>query len=92
MTEYVFLVPLDYANPDGEKIQLFARAATKFEPSPFGCPPDLDDLGPPQMSNLRPWIVYLQGGPGFGCPEPQDYSLTRFVLNKGYQCLYLDYR
>lgn len=45
-----------------------------------------------QQHSQRPWLVYLQGGPGFGCPEPQDSALTRFVLNKGYQILYLDYR
>lgn len=37
-------------------------------------------------------MVFLQGGPGFGNPEPQDSALSRFVINKGYQILYLDYR
>lgn len=85
MTEYLFSVPLDYNNPTSGQVQLFARSATKHEPSITG-----------SISNhqhaQRPWLVYLQGGPGFGCPEPQDSSLTRFVLNKGYQILYLDYR
>lgn len=90
MTELVFWVPLDYRKPSGEKIQLFARAATKYEP-PFFPGPDQDQRQE-QIHSSRPWIVFLQGGPGFGCPEPQDYALTSFVLNKGYQILYLDYR
>lgn len=36
--------------------------------------------------------MFLQGGPGFGNPEPQDSTLTRYVLNRGYQILFLDYR
>ncbi|KUI66109.1 Proline iminopeptidase [Cytospora mali] len=86
VTEYLFSVPLDYRNPNGAKIQLFAKAATKHEVP----------INPQQtqyQSTLnRPWFVFLQGGPGFGNPEPQDSSLTRFVLNRGYQILFLDYR
>lgn len=89
VTEYRFLVPLDYSKPQGTLIQLFARAAAKHEPSIFGPSADQQHL---HSHSQRPWIVFLQGGPGFGCPEPQDSSLTRFVLNKGYQILYLDYR
>ncbi|KAJ4422149.1 hypothetical protein N0V82_003233 [Gnomoniopsis sp. IMI 355080] len=85
VTEYLFSVPLDYSNPTKGQIQLFARSATKYEPSTVG-------PGSNQQHSQRPWLVYLQGGPGFGCPEPQDSSLTRFVINKGYQILYLDYR
>lgn len=85
VTEYLFSVPLDYDNPSKGQVQLFARAATKHEPSVIGAASN-------QQHFQRPWLVYLQGGPGFGCPEPQDSTLTRFVLNKGYQILYLDYR
>lgn len=85
VTEYLFAVPLDYENPTKGQVQLFARAATKHEPAITGSASN-------QQHAQRPWLVYLQGGPGFGCPEPQDSSLTRFVLNKGYQILYLDYR
>ena len=34
----------------------------------------------------------FEGGPGFGNREPQDLPLTRWILNRGYQLLYLDYR
>jgi pimeloyl-ACP methyl ester carboxylesterase len=39
-----------------------------------------------------PWLVYLQGGPGFGCAAPQHIPLTDVVLARGYQILYLDQR
>lgn len=39
-----------------------------------------------------PWFLYLQGGPGFGCPSPQHAPLTNFVLDRGYQLVYLDQR
>jgi hypothetical protein len=37
-------------------------------------------------------MLYLQGGPGIGCPPPQDFPMTKFILDKGYQMLYLDQR
>lgn len=40
----------------------------------------------------RPYFVYLEGGPGYGNREPQDLPITRYILNRGYQMLYLDYR
>lgn len=89
----MFTVPLDYDSPAGPSITLFARAATKHEPSVFGASPPSRQLEvQTPCQSQRPWIVFLQGGPGFGCPEPQDSALTRFVINKGYQILYLDYR
>lgn len=79
-------MPLDYRKPSGTQIQLFARAATKHEV------PINPQQTQYQASLNRPWFVFLQGGPGFGNPEPQDSALTRFVLNRGYQILFLDYR
>jgi pimeloyl-ACP methyl ester carboxylesterase len=40
----------------------------------------------------KPWFVYLQGGPGMGCPTPQDSPITNTILDKGYQLLFLDQR
>lgn len=36
--------------------------------------------------------MYLQGGPGFACPPPQNMAITNTVLDRGYQMLYLDQR
>lgn len=40
----------------------------------------------------KPYLVYLEGGPGFGNKEPQHHSITNTVLDKGYTLLLLDYR
>lgn len=49
-TDRRFTVPLDHADPEGERIEVFGREAVA--PSKAG-----EDL---------PWLVYLEGGPGFG--------------------------
>jgi pimeloyl-ACP methyl ester carboxylesterase len=45
----------------------------------------------PKKSQL-PWLVYLQGGPGFECRSPQNVSWVPTILDKGYQVLMLDQR
>ncbi|MGV2918034.1 alpha/beta fold hydrolase [Streptomyces alfalfae] len=50
LTDRRFGVPLDHDDPAGERIELFAREVVPTTPG-------ADDL---------PWLVYLQGGPGFG--------------------------
>ena len=85
VTELCFTVPLDHADPNGEKLDLFCRAARRHE-VPVG----------PMSEEARkhlPYMVYIPGGPGMGCPPPQDMlSLTNFFLDKGYQMLYFDHR
>ncbi|KFA76892.1 hypothetical protein S40288_09300 [Stachybotrys chartarum IBT 40288] len=85
VTELIFRVPLDYDDPEGEKITLFGRSVTNYE-VPI-VPSEEEDEG----SDL-PWMVYLEGGPGFGNREPQDHPLTSTALERGYQVLYLDHR
>ncbi|MPY50607.1 alpha/beta fold hydrolase [Streptomyces acidicola] len=50
LTDRRFTVPLDHDDPAGERIELYAREVV-------GCDKTDQDL---------PWLVYLQGGPGFG--------------------------
>jgi len=50
LTDHRFTVPLDHDDPSGETIELYAREAVAAEKA------DRD----------LPWLVYLQGGPGFG--------------------------
>lgn len=49
-TDRHFTVPLDHGEPDGEQIEIFGREAVASGRAG-------DDL---------PWLVYLEGGPGFG--------------------------
>ncbi|KAI9166972.1 Proline iminopeptidase aneH [Paramyrothecium foliicola] len=83
VTELFFQVPLDYADPTAGSITLFARRATKHEVPVF----PQDDPPPP-----KPYLVYLEGGPGFGNREPQDHTVTRPAVARGYQVLLLDHR
>ncbi|CAK7201091.1 hypothetical protein SEUCBS139899_003793 [Sporothrix eucalyptigena] len=122
VAELYFDVPLNYDDPHGEKIRLFARAAFRHErpivPTfPYGEPNSFNVVYNPlglgeaiggrerqftkeaaqELRELRdlfskPWLAYLEGGPGAGNREPHDYAFTRSMLNRGYQLLFLDYR
>ncbi|MEU3186335.1 alpha/beta fold hydrolase [Streptomyces sp. NPDC006923] len=50
LTDHRFTVPLDHGDPSGERIELYAREVVA------GAKADAD----------LPWLVYLEGGPGFG--------------------------
>lgn len=80
--EYWFEVPLDHDDPKSKPIKLFARSAIKHER------PIVETSEPVQ----RPFLVYLQGGPGGGTPAPQDSPLSSFMLDRGYELLFLDQR
>ncbi|KAF7315974.1 Proline iminopeptidase [Mycena indigotica] len=53
--ERFFELPLDYANPDGPKLRIFARNLVPTKKSQND-----------EQTQL-PFILYLQGGPGFEC-------------------------
>ena len=76
LTDHVFGVPLDHARPDGEQIEVFAREVVARASS----------------SADLPWLVFLQGGPGFGAPRPigRDSWLDRAL--RDYRVLLLDQR
>jgi pimeloyl-ACP methyl ester carboxylesterase len=68
LLEHHLDVPLDHAAPSGETITIFAREVVRE--SRLG-----DDL---------PYLLFLQGGPGFASPRPRDdsgwlgFALERF--------------
>ncbi|MBO0833486.1 MAG: alpha/beta fold hydrolase [Actinobacteria bacterium] len=76
LTDRVFTVPLDHTRPGGEQIELFGREIV----AAGGNNPDL------------PWLVFLQGGPGFGAPRPvgRESWLDRALSD--YRVLLLDQR
>ncbi|MFD8702724.1 alpha/beta fold hydrolase [Kitasatospora sp. NPDC059648] len=57
VTDHVFTVPLDHADPTGATIEVFARELC--DPAEAG-----DDR--------LPWLLYLQGGPGGKSPRPPN--------------------
>jgi len=76
LTDRFFSVPLDHQRPDGEQIEVFAREVVAADKAG----PDL------------PWLVFLQGGPGFGAqrPEGRESWLDRALHD--YRVLLLDQR
>jgi pimeloyl-ACP methyl ester carboxylesterase len=52
-TEHEFELPLDHSQPDGATITVFAREV----------------VTPRREHDDLPWLVYLQGGPGFEAPR-----------------------
>lgn len=76
LTDHEFAVPLDHAKPNGEKISVFAREVVVPEK-------EKDDL---------PWLVFFQGGPGFGSPRPSTKSGWLKRALKEYRVLLLDQR
>ncbi|KAI1625120.1 proline iminopeptidase [Exophiala viscosa] len=85
VTEFFFQVPLDHSNHQGEQIRIFCRSARKFDKPTVPKPTSDEDQ--------LPWFVYIPGGPGFGCPPPQNLmEFTNTVLARGYQFLAFDHR
>ena len=76
LSDLSFPVPLDHARPDGEQIQVFAREVVAADKAAA-------DL---------PWLVYLQGGPGFGALRPSGRESWLDRALNDYRVLLLDQR
>ena len=78
VTEHTLKVPLDHTRSDGEWIEIFARAVVLAE----------------KADAALPWLVFLQGGPGFEGPRPVSTDspgwLRRALVD--YRVLLLDQR
>ncbi|NRD74575.1 alpha/beta fold hydrolase [Shewanella sp. VB17] len=58
--KHTFILPLNYSDPQGKKIQIFARELISTNTAPD--------------TNERPFLVFFQGGPGFGAVRPTANS------------------
>ena len=76
LTDHQFEVPLDYADPDGQTIMAFAREV----------------VAPARENDDLPWLVFLQGGPGYASPRLQDRSGWLKRALDDYRVLLLDQR
>lgn len=76
LTDHHFTVPLDHDTPDGETIELYAREVV---------------AGDKARQDL-PWLVYLQGGPGFGANRFVGKPAWLGRALKEYRVLLLDQR
>jgi len=77
LTDHHFSVPLDHGKPDGERIGVFAREVVAA-----------GNAG----GRSLPWLVYLQGGPGFAAPRPAGRSSWLDRALDDYRVLLLDQR
>jgi pimeloyl-ACP methyl ester carboxylesterase len=76
LTDHVFAVPLDHARPDGEQIEVFAREV----------------VAAGQAEADLPWLLFLQGGPGFGALRPAGRESWLDRALEDYRVLLLDQR
>ncbi|MGW3354506.1 alpha/beta fold hydrolase [Streptomyces bungoensis] len=76
LTDHHFTVPLDHADPAGETIELYAREAVASDKA------DRD----------LPWLLYLQGGPGFGANRFVGKEAWLGRALEDYRVLLLDQR
>ncbi len=76
MRPHTFTIPLDHDRPDGPAVDVFAREVVDTRR-------DADRL---------PWLVFFQGGPGFGGPRPLDRSGWLKRLAGEFRVLLLDAR
>ena len=76
LTDHAFSVPLDHAQPSGERIVVFAREV----------------VAPGKENADLPWLAFFQGGPGFGAPRPEESSGWLKRATQEYRVLLLDQR
>jgi pimeloyl-ACP methyl ester carboxylesterase len=76
VTDHHFGVPLDHGRPEGERIEVFAREVAAAGPA----------------GERLPWLVFLQGGPGFAAQRPVGRSTWLDRALDDYRVLLLDQR
>ncbi len=81
VTEHTFRVPLDHGQPDGEQIEVFAREVAAADPG-----------RPSPAPAAKPWLLFLQGGPGFFAPRPSGRESWLDRALDDFRVLLLDQR
>jgi pimeloyl-ACP methyl ester carboxylesterase len=77
LTDHHFSVPVDHGRPDGTRIEVFGREV----------------VATARAGDERlPWLVFLQGGPGFAAPRPVGRSGWLDRALSDYRVLLLDQR
>ncbi|KAJ4471627.1 alpha/beta-hydrolase [Lentinula aciculospora] len=81
VVEHFFDLPLDYNHPFGEKIRVFARNLIPKNKAKTE-----------KEENDLPYLMYLQGGPGFEVGLMGSSGFAGEIHEQGYQTLWLDPR
>ena len=77
VTDHLFSVPVDHGKPDGDRIEVFGREVVA-----------VSKAGDERL----PWLVFLQGGPGFAAQRPTGRSTWLDRALDDYRVLLLDQR
>src|SRR5689334_13568790 len=75
-SSHFFTVPLDHAKPNGQTISIFGREVVATS----------------RENEVLPWLLFLQGGPGFGAPRPDGNNGWLKRALQEYRVLLLDQR
>jgi pimeloyl-ACP methyl ester carboxylesterase len=78
LTDHHFSVPLDHGKPGGERIGVFGREIVAADRA--------------DRAGALPWLVFLQGGPGFAAQRPIGRSTWLARALDDYRVLLLDQR
>ena len=78
LTDRSFLVPLDHTRPGGDQIEVFAREVVAADKA--------------DRAGSLPWLVFLQGGPGFAAQRPVGREAWLDRALDDYRVLLLDQR
>lgn len=78
LEEHVFELPLDHDAPGRGTLEVFAREVVAAERE--------------AQRGTLPWLVFLQGGPGFGAPRPMSNAGWIRRATKDHRVLLLDQR
>jgi len=81
VVERFFNLPLDYANPSGDKIRVFVRHLIPKSKAKTQ-----------EEEEKLPYLLYLQGGPGFEVDLQGSSGFAGEIHEQGYQTLWLDPR
>lgn len=76
LRDHWFDLPVDHGRPDGAKLRVFAREAVL----------------PAKADANLPWLVFLQGGPGYEAPRPTGASGWLKRALREFRVLLLDQR
>jgi pimeloyl-ACP methyl ester carboxylesterase len=78
LADHHFAVPLDHADPGGEQIEVFGREVIAAAKA--------------DQAQRLPWLVFLQGGPGFAAQRPVGRAGWLGRALEDYRVLLLDQR
>ena len=76
LTDRTFEVPLDYNNPNKQKVTIFCREISRKE----------------HQNKSIPYLIFFQGGPGYESPRPLTDSGWIKKASQDYKVLLLDQR